>query len=74
MLWAFLSSMLTIANPEILSTKGASIFINCCSFGSYMTCSFGKSGINLFIELKHDSLEFNIPSYSNIFFIPKTES
>ena len=30
---AFLSNILTIANPEISSTNGASIFINFCSFG-----------------------------------------
>ena len=40
----FLSNILTITNPEISSTNGASIFIN--------FCSFAKNGINLFKKLK----------------------
>ena len=31
---AFLSNILTIVNPEILSMKDAPIFSNICSFGS----------------------------------------
>ena len=52
---AFLSNILTIANPEISSTNGASIFINFCSFGFKIVCYFAKKGINLFKKLKHDS-------------------
>ena len=37
-LHSFLSSILTIAKPEISSTKGASIFINLCSFGLSTIC------------------------------------
>ena len=70
---AFLPNILTTANPEISSTKDASIFINLCSFGFYIIASLGKKGINLFKKLKHDSHEFIIPSNSNIFFRPKTK-
>ena len=47
--------------------KKASIFINHCSLGPNMTCSFGKNGIDLFRKLKHDSHEFIMPSDSNVF-------
>ena len=70
----FLSNILTIANPEISPTNGASIFINFCSFGFSTIFSFAKKGIDLFKKLKHDSHEFIIPSYLNIFFIPNTRS
>ena len=63
-----------MANPEISSTNGASIFINFCSF-SFKTIYFlGKKGINLFKRLKHDTLKFTMPSNSNIFLMPKTKS
>ena len=39
---AFLSNILTIANPEISSTKGASIFISLCSSGFKTMFSLGK--------------------------------
>ena len=42
-------------NPEISSTKGASIFINLCSFGIKTICPLGKKGIDLFRKLKHDT-------------------
>ena len=71
---AFLSNILTMANPEILSMKGASTFINLCSFGFKTICSLGKKGIDLFRKLKHDSCEFIIPSNSNIFFMQKIKS
>ena len=61
-------------NPEISSTKGASIFISLCSFGFKTTSSLGKRANDLFRKLKHDPQEFIIPSYSNIFFMPKTKS
>ena len=54
--------------------KGASIFINCCSFGFKIICSLGKNAINQFRKLKHDSHEFIIPFHSNIFFTPMTKS
>ena len=63
-----------MTDPEISSIKGASIFINLCSLGINITCSFSKSGTDLFRKPKHDSLELIIPSNSNRFFIPKTES
>ena len=66
----FLSNILTIANPEMSPIKGASIFINHCSFGFSIICSLGKNDIDLFRKLKHDYHEFIIPSHSNIFFIP----
>ena len=61
-------------NSEILSINGASIFINHCSFGFNITCSFGKDDIDLFRKLKHDSHEFIIPANLSAFFIPKTKS
>ena len=69
----FLSNILTIANLEISSTNGASIFTNFCSFGFKTICSLGKKGINLFKKLKHDSHKFIMPSNSNIFSMPKTK-
>ena len=54
--------------------KGASIFINLCSFGFNIICSLRKNGIDLFRKVKYDSHKFIIPSNSNMFFIPKTKS
>ena len=65
---------MTIANPEVSSMKGASIFINFCYFGFKTICSLEKKGIDLFRKLKHDSQEFILPYNSNKFFIPKTKS
>ena len=62
-----------MASSEISSTNIASTFINFCSFGFNIICSFGKNGINLFKKLKLDSHEFIIPSSSSIFFIPITK-
>ena len=56
-----------MANPEISSTDGASIFINFYSFGFKNMCSLEKKGIDLFMMLKHDSYEFIMTSNSNIF-------
>ena len=44
---AFPSNILTITNPEISSTYGASVFINFCSFGFSTICSFAKKSIDL---------------------------
>ena len=71
---AFLSNILTVANPEILPTNGASIIINICSFCFKTICSFAKIGINIFKKLKHYSHEFIMPSNSNIFCMPNTRS
>ena len=61
-----------MANPDILSMNGVSIFINFCSLGFNTMCSFGKNGIDLFKKLKQQFHEFIIPSSSNIFLIPRT--
>ena len=71
---AFLSYILTIVNPEISSTYGASIFINFYSFCFDTICSFTRKGINLFRKLEHDSYEFIIPFNSNMLSIPNTRS
>ena len=63
-----------MANPEISSTNGASIFINFSSFDFRTVFSLGKKGINLFKKLKCDSHEFIMPSNSNIFLIMKNKS
>ena len=68
------SNILTIANPDISSIKGALTSINFCSFGFNTMCSFGKMGKDLFKNLKQQSHEFITPSSSNIFLIPKTRS
>ena len=62
-----------MANPQISSTNGASIFINFC-FGFKTICSLGKKGIDLFKQLKHDSHTFIMPSHPNIFLMPNTKS
>ena len=63
-----------MANPDISSKNGASIFTNLCSFGAKTICSLGKKGIDLLKKLKHDSHEFIMPFNLNIFLIPKTKS
>ena len=68
-LCTFLSNILIMANLEIPTMNGPSIFVDFCSFGFKINCSLGKNGIDLFKKLKHDSCEFIIPSNSNIFFI-----
>ena len=57
---AFLSNTLAINNPEISSMKGASIFMNHCSFGFNIIFSLQKNGIDLFRKLNHDSHEFHL--------------
>ena len=69
-----MSDILTMTNPEISSVMDVSIFINLCSLGYSITCSFEKHGIDLCRKLKHDSLKLIIPSNLNIFFIPETKS
>ena len=44
-----------MARPEILSTNGASIFINFLSFGLTTTCSFEKNGNDMFTNLNDES-------------------
>ena len=53
-----------MTKPEISSMKGASIFINLCSLGFNIPCSFEKNGINLFKKLKYDPLELIVPPNS----------
>ena len=74
MLCLFLFSTLIVANPEISSMNGASIFINLCFFGFNNILSFGKMGMDLFKKLKQQSHEFTTPSNSNIFLMPKPKS
>ena len=71
-LCAFPCSILAITSVQISPMTGASIFIKLCSFGFKnfnIICSFGKNGIDLFKNLKHESLELFIPSNLNIFYI-----
>ena len=63
-----------MASSDISSIKGASTFINFCSFGFNTIHSFGNNSIDLFNKLKQQSHEFMTPSTSNIFLIPKTRS
>ena len=63
-----------MANPEITSTNGASIYINFCSFGFKKYLLLRKESIDLFKKLKYDSHKFIMPSNSNIFLIPKSKS
>ena len=68
-----LSSTLIMANPDISSMNGASMFINFCSSGFNTMHSYGKIGKDLFRKLKQQSCKFMTPSNSNIFLIPKTK-
>ena len=68
-----LSSIFTIAKPEISSINGVSTLTNFCSFGFKIIFSFGNRGIDLFKNLKQHSHEFITPSSSNMFLIPKTK-
>ena len=74
MFCVFCLNIIIKANPDISSMNGASTFINLCSLGCNTMCSFRKNGINLCKKLKQQSHEFIMPSYSNIFLIPKTKS
>ena len=47
--------------------KGATIFINISSLGFIITFILEKKRIDLFIKLKHESLEFITPSNPYIF-------
>ena len=69
-----LSSILTIASPDISSMNGASTFINFYFFGFNTTCSLGKHCRNLLKKLKQQSGEFIMPSNSKMFLIPRTKS
>ena len=52
-----LSSILTVASPDISPIHGASTFINFCSFGFSTIHSLGKSGRDLFNKLKQQCHE-----------------
>ena len=69
-----LSSILTIASPDISSINGASTFINFCSLGFNTMYSLGKMGRDLFKKLKQQFHEFIISSNLKIFLIPRTKS
>ena len=69
-----LSSILTIASPDISSISGTSTFINFCSFGFNITCSLGEICRDLFKKLKQQSHESMMPSNSKMFLIPKTKA
>ena len=63
-----------IAKPEILFTNGALTFTNVC-LSHFSIISFsGYIGTNLFKNSNLQSIEFIMPSNSNIFFMPKTKS
>ena len=51
-LCSLLSSIFTMARPEISSTNGTSIFMNFLSFGFNTTCSFEKNGNDLLQKFK----------------------
>ena len=72
--YSLLSSIFTMARPEISSTNGASIIINFLSFGFNTACSFEKNGIDLFKNLNDESHMSIIPSNSNTFIMPNTKS
>ena len=69
-----ISKILTIAKPDISSTNGASTLSNFCSFSFKIILSLGNKGIDIFKKLKQHSHEFIIPSYLNMFLIPRTRS
>ena len=56
-----------MAIPEISSTNGTLTFISFHSFGFNITSFSGKMGIDLFKNVKQESLEFITPSNSNTF-------
>ena len=63
-----------MAKLEISSANGASTLTIICSPGLRITFSFGNMGNDLFKKLKQHSYEFNTPSSSNTFLIPKPKS
>ena len=69
-----LSSILTIASPDISSINGTSTFINFCSFHFNIIPSLGKNCRDLFKKLKQQSHEFIMPSNLKMFLIPRTKS
>ena len=71
---SLVSNIFTLAQPEISSTNGASIFINFLSFGFTSTYSFEKNGKDLFRNLNDESHMSITPSNSNTFFMPNTRS
>ena len=73
-LFVFLSMILIIAKPKILSTNGALTFTNFCSSSFSIISFLGYIGTNLFKNSNQQSLEFIMPSNSNISFLPKTKS
>ena len=73
-LWFSPSNILTIDSPEFLSINGAFTFINICSLGFKITWLSGNMGMDLFKNLKQQSLEFITPSNSKTFFMPRTRS
>ena len=73
-LWVPPSNIWTIASPEISSMKGAFTSIRFCSLGFKITQFSGNMGMDLFKNLKQQSLEFITPSNSNTFFMLKTRS
>ena len=64
-LWVPLSNILIMANPEISSINGAFTFIDFCSLGFKIVQLSGNMGMDLFQNLKQQSLEFITPSNSN---------
>ena len=60
-LWVPPSKILTMAIPEISSTNRALTFVSFCSFGFNITFFPGNMGMDLFKNLKQQSLEFITP-------------
>ena len=74
MLWLPQSNILTVASAEILSMNGAFTFISFCSLDFKIVQLSQNMGMDLFKNLKQQSLEFITPSNLNTFFMPKTKS
>ena len=73
-LWVPPSNILTITSLEISSINGAFTFISLCYLCFKITWFSQNMGMDLFKNLKQQSLEFITPSYSNTFFMPRTKS
>ena len=73
-LWVPPPNILTMASPKISSINGAFTFISLCSLGFRITQLSGNMGMDLFKNLKQQSLEFITPSNLNMFFMPRTKS
>ena len=56
--WVPLSNILTMARPKISSTNGTFTFISFCSLGFNIALFSGNMGMDLFKNLKQQSLEF----------------